>query len=123
MKQKKLKAKTVRQEFLEALSIKIAEGKGMYIGSEDAQGAWNAIANAYGKFVEADERTKETMIYAGRTVLAAVMSAIELEQHREDMNQANWMRVATNGIDGTRDAINAGKDFSIEKHAKRLLGK
>lgn len=116
-KTKKLKTADVSQAYWEMVNLKINEVKGMYIGSDDAADAANAVATLYNKGMDIEVRKKEAAINLGKAVAGVVGMSIEIGMHERDMNTCLGLEQAYHS--GAVELKNIRKDFK----PRRLLEK
>lgn len=118
-KKKKAKIKTadVSQAYWEMVNLKINETKGMYIGSDDAANAANAVAALYNKGMDIEIRKKEAAINLGKAVAGVVGMTIETVMYERDVNTCLGLEQAYHS--GAVEIKNLRKDFK----PRRLLEK
>lgn len=111
------KVKDIKSEYWDMVSAKINEAKGMYLGTQDAANAANAVATLYNKGMEIEVRKKETAINLGKAVAGVIGMGIEIGMHERDMNTCLGLEQAYHS--GAVELKNLRKDFK----ARRLLEK
>lgn len=111
------KVKDIKSEYWDMVSAKINETKGMYIGTQDAANAANAVATLYNKGMEIEVRKKEAAINLGKAVAGVIGMGIEIGMHERDMNTCLGLEQAYHS--GAVELKNLRKDFK----ARRLLEK
>ena len=116
-KVKKTKVSDVRQAYWEMVDCKINEAKGMYIGTQEAANAANAVATLYNKGMAMEIGRKNAVINLGKAIVGAVGMGIEIGMHERDMNTCLGLEQAYHS--GAVELKNLRKDFK----ARRLLEK
>ena len=116
-KEKKKTLKELRQELIETISLKTNEVKGMYIGSAEAQNGMTAVATAYNRVAEIDERKKENLINLGKAIAGAAGMLTETAMHERDMRTCLGLEQAYHS--GATELKNIRKEFK----PRRLLEK
>lgn len=111
------KVKDIKSEYWDMVSAKINEAKGMYLGTQDAANAANAVATLYNKGMEIEVRNKEAAINLGKAVAGVIGMGIEIGMHERDMNTCLGLEQAYHS--GAVELKNLRKDFK----ARRLLEK
>lgn len=117
MKEKRTSLKDLRQDLIDTIALKNNETKGMHISSSEAQDALTAVATAYNRVAEIDERRKETKINLGKAIAGAVGMLTETVMHERDVNTCLGLEQAYHS--GSTEIKNLRKDFK----PRRLLEK
>ena len=115
-KEKKLTFKELFQNGMEVTNLKWNEAKGIYLGNKEGQDALVAAATATQKLGEIKNNVDNSKINLAKTILMGAGMVAETWMHNSDQNQANFLRLASNGYFGTKECEQNGKNFNLRKY-------
>ena len=103
--------------------MKIDEARGLYIGTKEGQDALAAASQSYRDLAEVRETRKKLVVDGVKIGLAAATVALDVRTHVRDLQQCWWYKVSSYGNGGEKEAEQFGRNFDIEKHAKKFLAR